>query len=225
MLLAQEYVPDLSQYKDRFMRTPIGLLSQGNVSGAINRLGTDAQARVQAMSSPESALQTGMDFMGGGLLGVIKNPVTQQKALQTFGRTRDPQQAFYLLDDGSLLSGENVLNIPKDLKMFEHVEAPIRSDVMLNENVSEDYIGSLINKFIDDTGAARYYNRPDYGGIQLVNSNKPSDAQIRAMANQFKNKELAIDINDINTGDVYKDKVFQNPTYEEIKKFIDESYK
>ena len=71
MLLAQEYVPDLSEYKDRFMRTPLGLLTQGNVSGAIDELGAAAQGRVQAMSSPEAALQTGFDFMGGGLLGTF----------------------------------------------------------------------------------------------------------------------------------------------------------
>jgi hypothetical protein len=71
MLLAQEYVPDLSEYKDRFMRTPLGLLTQGNVSGAVDRLGADAMLRVDAMSSPEAALQTGMDFMGGGLLGTF----------------------------------------------------------------------------------------------------------------------------------------------------------
>jgi len=69
MLLAQEYVPDLSEYKDRFMRTPLGLLTQGNVSGAVDELGTAAQGRVQAMMNPESALQTGFDFMGGGILG------------------------------------------------------------------------------------------------------------------------------------------------------------
>jgi len=72
MLLAQEYVPDLSEYKDKFMRTPLGLLTQGNVSGAVDRLGSDAMLRVDAMSNPEAALQTGMDFMGGGLLGTTK---------------------------------------------------------------------------------------------------------------------------------------------------------
>lgn len=51
------------------MRTPLGLLTQGNVSGAIDELGAAAQGRVQAMMNPESALQTGFDFMGGGLLG------------------------------------------------------------------------------------------------------------------------------------------------------------
>ena len=71
MLLAQEYVPDLSQYRDKFMRTPLGLLTQGNVSGAIDELGAAAQGRVQAMMNPESALQTGFDFMGGGLLGTF----------------------------------------------------------------------------------------------------------------------------------------------------------
>ena len=71
MLLAQEYVPDLSEYKDRFMRTPLGLLTQGNVSGAVDRLGADAMLRVDAMSNPEAALQTGFDFMGGGLLGTF----------------------------------------------------------------------------------------------------------------------------------------------------------
>ena len=71
MLLAQEYVPDLSEYKDKFMRTPLGLLTQGNVSGAVDRLGADAMLRVDAMSNPEAALQTGFDFMGGGLLGTF----------------------------------------------------------------------------------------------------------------------------------------------------------
>jgi len=71
MLLAQEYVPDLSEYKDRFMRTPLGLLTQGNVSGAVDELGAAAQGRVQAMMNPETALQTGFDFMGGGLLGTF----------------------------------------------------------------------------------------------------------------------------------------------------------
>ena len=71
MLLAEEYAPDLTVLKDRFVQTPLGLLLQGEGSAAIDRLGLDAEGRVQAMSDPELALQTGMDFMGGGLLGTF----------------------------------------------------------------------------------------------------------------------------------------------------------
>jgi hypothetical protein len=73
MLLAEEYAPDLTGLKDRFVQTPLGLLLQGEGSAAIDRLGLDAEGRVRAMSNPESALQTGMDFMGGGLLGMTKS--------------------------------------------------------------------------------------------------------------------------------------------------------
>lgn len=71
MLLAQEYAPDLTKLKDKFVQTPLGLLLQGEGSAAMDKLGADAQGRVQAMSSPEAALQTGFDFMGGGLLGTF----------------------------------------------------------------------------------------------------------------------------------------------------------
>ena len=71
MLLAQEYTPDLTKIKDKFVQTPLGLLFQGQGQEAINKLGADAQGRVQAMMNPESALQTGMDFMGGGLFGTF----------------------------------------------------------------------------------------------------------------------------------------------------------
>ena len=72
MLLAQEYAPDLSQLGKKFAKTPLGLLAQGDASGAMNTLGQDAALRVNAMSNPETALQTGFDFMGGGLLGTLR---------------------------------------------------------------------------------------------------------------------------------------------------------
>lgn len=73
MLIAQEYAPDISELKKKFLNTPLGLLFLGKNSDAVNQLGLDAKNRVEAMTNPESALQVGMDFMGGGLLGTVKN--------------------------------------------------------------------------------------------------------------------------------------------------------
>jgi len=71
MLLAQEYAPDLTGLRDKFVQTPLGLLLQGEGSAAINRLGSDAQARVDQMTSPDTAINAGLDMMGAGLLGTI----------------------------------------------------------------------------------------------------------------------------------------------------------
>ena len=71
MLLAEEYVPDLTGMKDKFVQTPLGLLLQGEGSAAMNRLGSDAQARVDQMTSPDTAINAGLDIMGAGLLGTI----------------------------------------------------------------------------------------------------------------------------------------------------------
>ena len=112
MLLAQEYVPDLSEYKDRFMRTPLGLLTQGNVSGAVDELGAAAQGRVQAMMNPESALQTGFDFMGGGLLGTTKlyhgtSPEAARRILQEgFDVSKSADNTGWFTTNKSI--GENV---------------------------------------------------------------------------------------------------------------------
>jgi len=91
MLLAQEYAPDLTRLKDKFIQTPLGLLMQGEGSAAIDRLGLDAKGRVQAMSSPEAALQTGMDFMGGGLLGMTKGVGTVYDFLKQTNKDTYPK--------------------------------------------------------------------------------------------------------------------------------------
>jgi len=83
MVIAQDYAPDLSKYKDKFMLTPLGLIIQGKSSEAINKLGSNAKERVNAMNNPETALQTGMDFMGGGLLGTIKKIAPKSYSLNS----------------------------------------------------------------------------------------------------------------------------------------------
>ena len=71
MLLAQQYAPDLTKVKDYLIETPLGYMVRGDMGGAVNKLGSDAKLRVDAMMNPQTAIETGMDFMGGGLLGTF----------------------------------------------------------------------------------------------------------------------------------------------------------
>jgi hypothetical protein len=71
MLLAQQYAPDLTKVKDYLVKTPLGYMVRGDMGGAVDKLGSDAKLRVDAMMNPETAIETGMDIMGGGLLGTF----------------------------------------------------------------------------------------------------------------------------------------------------------
>lgn len=66
MLLAQQYAPDLTKLKDYFIQTPLGYMVRGDMSGAVDKLGSNAKLRVDAMMNPETGLNAGLDFLTGG---------------------------------------------------------------------------------------------------------------------------------------------------------------
>jgi hypothetical protein len=66
MLLAQQYSPDLTKLKDYFIQTPLGYMVRGDMSGAVDKLGSNAKLRVDAMMNPETGLNAGLDFLTGG---------------------------------------------------------------------------------------------------------------------------------------------------------------
>lgn len=66
MLLAEQYAPDLTKLKDYLVKTPLGYVLRGDVSGAVDQLGSDAKLRVDAMRDPETGLNAGIDFLTGG---------------------------------------------------------------------------------------------------------------------------------------------------------------
>jgi len=89
MLLAQQYAPDLTKLKDYFIQTPLGYMVRGDISGAVDKLGSNAKLRVDAMRDPETGLNAGLDFLtgGAGTIGktVGKNafkPFTQSRFLE-----------------------------------------------------------------------------------------------------------------------------------------------
>ena len=233
MLLAQEYAPDLTGLRDKFVQTPLGLLMQGEVSAAIDKLGLNAQGRVQAMSNPETALQTGFDFMGGGLLGVVKNPATQASAKSIFGTTLNPRETGYILDDGTRLdfSGRHYAGgYTKEGDRF----VPTKDDYLANQRSVDhrevgselegyDYGWEGLSKFIDETGAVRY---DATGGVSLMDTNKPSKKQIETIVNDYKNSgnPLYIDI-DNKSGANIASKEFNKPTLSEVFEWINTQYK
>ena len=202
MLLAQEYVPDLSEYKDRFMRTPLGLLTQGNVSGAVDRLGADAQGRVQAMSSPEAALQTGMDFMGGGLLGTIKNLGKGQKV---FYHVTDPNNVKNILKEGIKpnksktgfskgMMGQTLSEKGK-VYAFDNYNDALRWQSKMNWDVSDPNKASQIIPYIDDTSKYIKDTHSEYSNYIGVFKKEGS-----VNPNQFLNVEYTRPIDKLSAG-------------------------
>lgn len=216
MLLAQEYVPDLSEYKDRFMRTPLGLLTQGNVSGAVDRLGADAQGRVQAMMNPESALQTGMDFMGGGLLGTIKNLAKGQKV---FYHVTDPSNVENIIKEGIKpnksktgfskgMMGQTLSEKGK-VYAFDNYNDALRWQSKMNWDVSDPNKASQIIPYVDD--ASKYIKDTHSEYSNYIGAFKKEGS---VNPNQFLDVKYTRPINKVSSGE----KVGEY-TVEELNKF------
>jgi len=233
MLLAQQYAPDLTKVKDYLIETPLGYMVRGDMSGAVNKLGSNAKLRVDAMMNPETAIETGFDFMGGGLLGVVKNPATQASAKSIFGTTLNPRETGYILDDGTRLdfSGRHYAGgYTKEGDRF----VPTKDDYLANQRSVDhrevgselegyDYGWEGLSKFIDETGAVRY---DATSGVSLMDTNKPSKKQIETIVNDYKNSgnPLYIDI-DNKSGANIASKEFNKPTLSEVFEWINTQYK
>lgn len=169
--------------------------------------------------------------------GVLKNPALQESAKKYFGTTFYPQETGYIMDDLSRLdfTGRNQAagyrNVagryipeagkPDYLKMERSVDH--REVSPLLPQGTESGWGSL-SKFLDDTGAIRYDS--NYG-ISLVNTNKPNPQQIEKVVNDFRKSKtpLLIDIDKTTTGQNLASKEFENPTVDQVKRWINKTYK
>jgi hypothetical protein len=172
------------------------------------------------------------------MAGVVKNADLDKLAKQHFGTTFYPQETGYIMDDLSRLdltgrhNASGYRNVagryipeagqPDYLKMERGVDhrevAPLLPDAE-----TRGQWGNL-SKFMDETGAIRYDSNT---GISLVNTNKPNPQQIEKVVNDFKRSKtpLIIDVDRANDGQNLASKEFENPTVEQVKRWINKQYK
>lgn len=167
--------------------------------------------------------------------GVLKNPSMQKAAKEYFGTTYYPSETGYIMDDLSRLdlSGRHQASGYKQIAE-RNIPLPGQSDYLkLQRSIDHRELGNLVphgdnwerlSKFMDETGAVRYDS--NYG-VSLVNKNKPNDAQIQKIVDDFRKSKtpLLIDIDRMSDGGNLASKEFVNPSFDEVKKWIDTNYK
>ncbi len=201
-------------------------------------------------TSPQGLLEANnfaLNFVGGGslpsitkpmekgVLGVLKVPPLQEKAKSYFGTTSFPAETGYLMDDLSRLdlSGRHQAGGYQQIANRNIPLAGKPDYLKLQRSIDHRDLGELVgpgggwermSEFMDKTGAVRYDIN---SGVSLVNKNKPSDAQINQIVRDFKsrNTPLTIDVDRMSDGGNLASKEFKDPTFNEVKSWIDRQYK
>lgn len=204
----------------------------------------DIQAGYEAVQDAKKGdyLSAGLNSIGllpfvPALGGIVKNKGLQDLAKNKFGMTRSPSETGFILDDGSRLdfSGRHEASgykniggryIPDNPKLGDYLKGERATD---HRTVSEimpngQYGWDSLAGFIDQTGAVRYMPET---GISLVDTNMPSEAQIKRIVSDFKasGDPLIIDIDRMKDGQNLASKDFDNPNYDDVYKWIKENYK
>lgn len=164
-------------------------------------------------------------------LGIIKNKKMHDAALDYFGKTTNPKETGYILDDGTRLdlSGRHYATGYEKTKTGQYRPIAGQPDYLANSrNVDHrelvdlgDKIGEDLDmyKFIDQTGAVRYM--PDFG-VSVLDTNMPSRAQVETFVRDFRRagNPLSVDVDSFKTGGNVASQDFARPTVDEVYNFI-----
>jgi len=168
--------------------------------------------------------------------GVVKNKALEKKALGLFGITSNPKETGYILDSGARLdlSGRHEASGYKKLgdRYFPEKGQPdyLKGDrVVDHRSVFElqengQYGWDSLSNFMDQSGAVRYMPET---GVSMVDTNMPSEAQVRKFVDDFKKTgdPLIIDIDRAKNGENLASMEFENPNFEEVYNWIKKQYK
>ena len=164
-------------------------------------------------------------------LGIIKNKKIHDAALDYFGKTTNPKETGYILDDGTRLdlSGRHMATGYEKTGPAQYRPKAGQPDYLANSrNIDHrqlvdlsDKVGEDLDmyKFIDQTGAVRYM--PDYG-VSVLDTNMPSRAQVETFVRDFRRAgdPLSVDVDSFKTGGNVASQEFARPTVDEVYDFI-----
>lgn len=186
-------------------------------------------------------IETGTGIIGKGTIDprmyVVKNEALDKSAKEYFGTTFYPQETGYIMDDLSRLdlSGRNQAAGYRNVAGRYIPESGQPDYLKMQRSVDHREVAPLLpsgersgwenlSKFMDETGAIRYDADT---GISLVNTNKPNPKQIEKVVNDFRRSKtpLIVDVDRASDGQNLASKEFENPTVEQVKRWINKQYK
>lgn len=168
---------------------------------------------------------------------VVNDEGLQNKAIDYFKLTQRPSETGYILDNGKRLDFSGRYQSPSDYEIIggQYFPKQGKTDYFRNERSvdhrtvneimpDQQYGWDALASFIEKTGAIRYLQDV---GASFVDTNKPSDIQIKTLVDDFRKtgNTLTIDIDRKTNGENLFSKDFDNPTFEEVKKWVDKVYK
>lgn len=158
--------------------------------------------------------------------GIVKNKSTLKKAIEQFGKTFDPKETGYILDDGSRLdfSGRHyAVGYEKTQNGMYRPTAGKPDYLSGSRNTDHRELGELpvsgLFDFMDQTGAVRYM--PEQG-VSLVDTNMPSRKQIETVVRDFRQSKtpLFVDVDSMTTGNSIASKEFDRPTVDSVENYL-----
>lgn len=213
---------------------PIQELFSGRVGG--QTLYEGIRNRLQPNSlrpalSQQQMIDAGLNIAGMAPMGIIKNKKIHDAALDYFGKTTNPKETGYILDDGTRLdlSGRHMATGYEKTGPAQYRPKAGQPDYLANSrNIDHrqlvdlsDKVGEDLDmyKFIDQTGAVRYM--PDYG-VSVLDTNMPSRAQVETFVRDFRRAgdPLSVDVDSFKTGGNVASQEFARPTVDEVYDFI-----
>lgn len=207
-------------------RDALAALLRGDTAPIMSKLNEKTEA------NPMEAVNFGL---GIAPLGILKAPELQAAAKEHFGVTSFPAETGYLMDDLSRLDFTGRHHAGGYQRVADrNIPLPGQPDYLkLQRSVDHRELNDLVghgdnwqrmSDFMDKTGGVRY--DINYG-VSLVNKNKPNDAQINQIVRDFKSRgtPLLIDIDRMSDGGNLASKEFTDPTFGEVKSWLDRQYK
>jgi hypothetical protein len=205
-----------------------------NAWNEVKQLGNPAYMKnIKGISSTE-AIDIALDA-NPVMAAIVKNEKLANLAKNHFGTTFKPQETGFILDDGTRLdfSGRHEAGGYKKVG-DKYMPESGQPDYLRGERATDhrtvtqvipnsQYGWDSLSNFIDQTGAVRYMPET---GVSMVNTNKPSEAQLAKIVNDFRmaGNPLLIDIDHAKHGSNLASGEFDKPTLKEVSKWINEQY-
>lgn len=186
--------------------------------------------------SPDAEYAYGsmMNAAGMAPVGILRNAAMDSAAKAHFGKTFNPAETGFLLDDATRLdlSGRHYASGYENVG-GKYVPKAGQPDYLRgNRAVDHRELGDLVNEggwgglsdFMNQTGAVRYM--PDVG-ISTVNTNMPSRAQIEKAVQDFRRagNPMNVDVDPLNGNSAAVSQEFARPTVDAVLEFLQKNMK